>query len=130
MIKTKTEKVKAHFSDRHNKLIQMLFTDIKSDGIDLLKFSEKGKNIEIKSMILTSMFTLYAKDNDSDIILFIVIDNINQRIKSFYLVNTYEIPLIINKRGMRLSQVKKLSFFKTENKNEIKEIVESLRSNH
>jgi len=130
MIKTKTEKVKAHFSDRHNKLIQRLFTDIKSDGIDLLKFSEKGKNIEIKSMILTSMFTLYAKDNDSDIILFIVIDNINQRIKSFYLVNTYEIPLIINKRGMRLSQVKKLSFFKTENKNEIKEIVESLRSNH
>lgn len=87
---------------RHSSFIRSIFPKIERFGTDL-------GNIEVKETYSNNgMFTLRKKDKESDYILFYT--HVED---TFFLVKSKELTFLSEKSGMRLSGVKKHSFFQS-----------------
>jgi hypothetical protein len=88
---------------KHSSFIQSIFPKIEKFGIDL-------GNIEIKETTsFNEMFTYRKKDKESEYMLFYT-----HLHDEFYLVKTSDLTILSEKGGIRLSGVKKHSFFQTK----------------
>lgn len=105
----------------HSREMQTLFPNISSnyEGVDL-------DNVEVKEA-RSNWFTVYQKDMVSEFILFY-----HHPKHHFYVIPTETIqPLMRSeKRGFRISQIKKLHIYETFCYKKIKEYVNNLREEY
>lgn len=95
----------------HSSFIRSVFPNLERFGIDL-------GNIEVKETYsLNGMFTLRKKDKESDYILFYT--HVED---TFFLVKSNKLTFLSEKRGMRLSGVKKQAIFQS------KDVIEMLEN--
>jgi hypothetical protein len=101
----------------HSEEIRKIFPDIAFHGVDL-------DNVEVKeSESKSGMFSVSNADNRAEYMLFYHRNPHNW----FYVVDMKDVPHIKKRRGIRITQVKKLAIFKTKDHKKIKDYVDNLR---
>jgi hypothetical protein len=112
------QKFQNRIGRKHSKFIQSIFLKIEPTGIDL-------GNIEVKeSTSFNQMFTMRKKDKESEYILFY-----SHLEDTFFITKTTEFTFLTEKKGIRLTGVKKHSFFKTKDVIEMLETLTPLLKN-
>jgi len=112
------QKFQNRIGRKHSKFIQSIFPKIEATGIDL-------GNIEVKeSTSFNQMFTMRKKDKESEYILFY-----SHLEDTFFITKTTEFTFLTEKKGIRLTGVKKHSFFQTKDVIEMLETLTPLLKN-
>lgn len=97
----------------HSEYMRILFPNQKANGIDM-------GNVEIKeSNNNHNMFTVSQKDMIAEYFLFY-----NHISDMFYICDCEDFPYVKRKRGFRIHQIEKISFFRTK---DIDKLMEKLR---